>query len=65
MELQTERHGGECREDGWQREIHDRVHDIFARNGAEYMKTVEGFEIRLDSLRAVNGGAISYQEKDH
>jgi peptide-methionine (R)-S-oxide reductase len=45
-------------EDGGEREIQDRVQDIYARDGVEYMKTAEGLEIRLDRLRAVNGEAV-------
>ena len=51
-------------EDGGEREIQDRVEDVYARDGVEYMKTAGGLEIRLDSLRAVNGEAVTYQETD-
>jgi transcriptional antiterminator Rof (Rho-off) len=49
-------------EDGREREIQDRVQDVYARDGVEYMKTAEGLEIRLDRLKAVNGEAVTYQE---
>ncbi len=51
-------------EDGGEREIQDRIEDVYARDGVEYMKTAGGLEIRLDRLRAVNGEAVTYQETD-
>jgi transcriptional antiterminator Rof (Rho-off) len=51
-------------EDGGEREIQDRVEDVYAQDGVEYMKTAGGLEIRLDRLRAVNGEAVTYQETD-
>ena len=45
-------------EDGATREIQDRIEDVFARDGVEYMKTAGGQEIRLDRLVEVNGEAV-------
>lgn len=50
--------------DGGEWEVQDRIQDIYARDGVEYMKTAEGLEIRLDRLRAVNGEAVTYPETD-
>lgn len=41
-------------EDGVQ-EISDRLADVFARSGAEYLRTAGGVEVRLDRLLEVDG----------
>ena len=35
--------------------IEDVIVDVFARAGAEYLKTASGLEIRLDRVEALNG----------
>jgi transcriptional antiterminator Rof (Rho-off) len=51
-------------ESGETREIQDRVRDLFARDGVEYMKTAEGLEIPLDRLESVNGEPVIYRKAD-
>lgn len=51
-------------EDGGTREFQDRVQDLFARDGVEYMRTAEGLEIRLDRLESVNGERVTYERRD-
>jgi Rho-binding antiterminator len=46
-------------EGGGTRAIQDRIVDLFARDGAEYMRTGDGTETRLDRLESVNGEAVS------
>jgi Rho-binding antiterminator len=36
-------------------ETSDRIVDVFARDGAEYVRLASGPEIRLDRLRTVDG----------
>lgn len=42
-------------DDGGVRGADDRIADVFARDGAEYLRTGSGLEIRLDHLETVNG----------
>jgi Rho-binding antiterminator len=51
-------------DDGETRELQDRVEDVFARDGVEYMRTGEGHEIRLDRLESVNGERVTVQSAD-
>ncbi|TVP45635.1 MAG: hypothetical protein EA350_08810 [Gemmatimonadales bacterium] len=51
-------------EDGETRELQDRVEDVFARDGVEFMRTGEGHEIRLDRLESVNGERVTTQTTD-
>jgi Rho-binding antiterminator len=51
-------------EKGGEREVQDRIQDIYARNGVEYMRTAGGLEIRLDRLMAVNGETVAGGETD-
>ena len=37
------------------RAAEDRIVDVFARGGAEYLRTASGLEIRLDRLETVDG----------
>ena len=37
------------------RAAEDRITDVFARDGAEYLSTGSGLEIRLDRLETVDG----------
>jgi transcriptional antiterminator Rof (Rho-off) len=46
---------------GETRELQDRVEDVFARDGVEYMRTGEGHEIRLDQLESVNGERVMFE----
>ena len=39
--------------DGTARSVNGRISDIFARDGAEYLRLDDGTEIRLDRLRTV------------
>jgi len=48
-------------EDGTTRVIQDRVDDLFARDGVEYMRTAGGQEIRLDRLASVNDQTVRYE----
>jgi transcriptional antiterminator Rof (Rho-off) len=41
--------------DGVPVEARDRVVDVFTRDGAEYLRTSEGTEVRLDRLLEVDG----------
>jgi Rho-binding antiterminator len=41
--------------DGGAREIVDRIVDVFARAGEEFVRTSSGTEIRLDRLERVDG----------
>lgn len=41
--------------DGTRREIADRLVDVFARSGEEFVRTAGGEEIRLDRLESVDG----------
>jgi Rho-binding antiterminator len=53
------------RDDGGNsRELQDRVVDLYARDGVEYMKTAEGREVRLDRLEIVNGERVTYEAPD-
>lgn len=45
-------------EGGDLRELEDRIEDIYARDGAEYLRTASGEEIRLDRLERVEGKPI-------
>ncbi|TVR53394.1 MAG: hypothetical protein EA421_11325 [Gemmatimonadales bacterium] len=45
--------------EGVEQEIQDRIQDIYARDGVEYMKTAGGLEIRLDRLTAFNGEVVT------
>ena len=42
-------------DDGVVRAAEDRIIDVFARGGAEYLRTGNGLEIRLDRLETVDG----------
>jgi Rho-binding antiterminator len=42
-------------EDGAHREVQDRIVDVFARAGAEFVRLASGTEVRLDRLRSVDG----------
>jgi Rho-binding antiterminator len=48
-------------EDGTTSVIQDRIDDLFARDGAEYMRTAGGQEIRLDRLASVNDETVRYE----
>jgi Rho-binding antiterminator len=37
------------------RALDDRIADVFARDGGEYVRTASGLEIRLDRLETVDG----------
>jgi len=41
--------------DGNQQETEDRLVDVFAKNGEEFLKTTNGDLIRLDMLVSVDG----------
>lgn len=41
--------------EGNAQEIAERIVDVFARDGAEFLKTAGGLEVRLDRLDAVDG----------
>jgi Rho-binding antiterminator len=45
-------------EDGNSVELQDRIQDVFARDGVEYMRTEGGEEIRLDRIESVNGERV-------
>ncbi|CAN5791310.1 hypothetical protein BH23GEM11_BH23GEM11_11900 [soil metagenome] len=51
-------------ENGGTTELQDRVEDVFARDGVEYMRTGEGHEIRLDRLETVNGERVTSEPID-
>lgn len=36
-------------------EVHDRIADLYTREGAEFLLTAGGTEIRLDRLESVEG----------
>jgi Rho-binding antiterminator len=40
---------------GGAREVVDRIADVYARNGEEFVRTSSGVEIRLDRLERVDG----------
>jgi Rho-binding antiterminator len=40
---------------GGAREVVDRIVDVFARDGEEFVRTSSGVEIRLDRLERVDG----------
>lgn len=40
---------------GQEREVSDRIVDVFARSGEEFVRLASGEEIRLDRLQAVDG----------
>ena len=42
-------------DNGHARAADDRIDDVFARGGAEYLRTGNGLEIRLDRLETVDG----------
>jgi Rho-binding antiterminator len=42
-------------EDGGRRQAQDRIADVFASDGAEYIRTRGGEEIRLDRIEQVDG----------
>jgi Rho-binding antiterminator len=42
-------------EDGGRREAQDRIADVFAEDGAEYVRTEGGEQIRLDRIEQVDG----------
>jgi Rho-binding antiterminator len=42
-------------DDGRQQEAHDRIDDIFAEDGVEYIRTGAGGQIRLDRIDNVDG----------
>lgn len=44
--------------DGDTREVTDRIVDVFARDGEEFIRLSSGEEIRLDRLVAVDGVAF-------
>ena len=37
------------------RQIEDLIEDVYARDGAEYLRTAGGEEVRLDALVSVDG----------
>jgi len=52
--------GQECRityqgSAGVDRELTERIADVFSRGGEEFLKTASGILIRLDRLRSVDG----------
>lgn len=51
-------------EDGGSREVQDRIDDVFARDGVEYMRTQGGEEIRLDRIDSVNGERVTFEAAD-
>jgi transcriptional antiterminator Rof (Rho-off) len=42
-------------DDGRRREAHDRIADVYAEGGVEYVRTGAGNAIRLDRIRQVDG----------
>lgn len=38
--------------------VRERIVDVFARSGAEYLAVESGLEIRLDKLKAVDGESV-------
>ena len=42
-------------DDGTRAETHARIDDVFSRDGAEFMRTDTGLELRLDHVLAVDG----------
>jgi len=40
---------------GAPQEVYDRIADLFARGGAEFLLTAGGTEVRLDHLESVGG----------
>jgi Rho-binding antiterminator len=42
-------------EDGSVRTVEDLIEDVYARDGAEYLRTVGGEVVRLDALVSVDG----------
>lgn len=50
-------------ETGATREVQDRVQDLYARDGMEFMKTGGGEEIPLDRLESVNGERVRYEKR--
>ncbi len=44
--------------DGAPVDAHDRIVDVFTRGGAEYLRTEDGAEVRLDRLVEVDGVAV-------
>jgi Rho-binding antiterminator len=40
--------------------VNDRIVDIYAANKADFLKSGNGSEIRLDKLKSVNGESVSY-----
>lgn len=46
-------------ERGEERTVWERIVDVFARGGAEYLTVESGLEIRLDKLTAVDGRSVS------
>jgi Rho-binding antiterminator len=51
-------------EHGGERVVVDRLVDVYARGGAEYVRTGAGEEIRLDRLVSVDGVAFGGGEED-
>jgi len=47
-----------CDERGAERVVRDRIADVLARAGVEYIRTASGLEIRLDRLKTVDGRAV-------
>ena len=45
-------------EHGEEHAVRDRIADVFTRDGAEYLRTEGGLEIRLDRLKTVEGRAV-------
>lgn len=41
--------------DGGLREVEDLIEDVYSRDGAEYLRTAGGEEVRLDALVSVDG----------
>lgn len=42
-------------DDGRLQEAHDRIADVFAEDGVEYIRTAAGEQIRLDRIEEVDG----------
>lgn len=47
--------------DGNSVELQDRIKDVFARDGVEYLRTGGGQEIRLDRIESVNGERVTLE----
>lgn len=46
--------------DGEEKQASGRIVDVFAKDGAEYLRMEDGTLIRLDHLVSINGEAVTY-----